>query len=64
MKFSAKKYVLFIEYFMSSFQITWLFQRTLWPRFDSEKQPYIWGPFYDSVTKYIYATENVKYFTI
>ena len=26
--FSTKKYVLFTEYFMSSFQITWYFQRT------------------------------------
>ena len=28
-EFSTKKYVLFTEYFMSSFQITWYFQRTL-----------------------------------
>ena len=37
-EFCNKKYVLFTTYFMSSFQITWYFQRTLWSRFDSEKQ--------------------------
>ena len=29
LEFSTKKYVLFTTYFMSSFQITWYFQRTL-----------------------------------
>ena len=35
LEFSTKKYVLFTTYFLSSFQITRYFQRTLWPRFDS-----------------------------
>ena len=52
LEFSNKKYVLFTTYFMSSFQITWYFQRTLWPRFDFEKQLYIWVPFYYRVCIY------------
>ena len=52
LEFSTKKYVLFTTYFMSSFQITWYFQRTLWPRFDFEKQLYIWVPFYYMVCIY------------
>ena len=42
LEFSTKKYVLFTTYFMSSFQIRWYYQRTLWPRFDFEKQLDIW----------------------
>ena len=59
-EFSTKKYVLFTTYFMSSFQITWYFQHTLWPRFDSEQQPYIWVPFYRRVFIYSYSTTNIQ----
>ena len=47
---------------MSSFQITWYFQRTLWPRFESEKQPYIWVPLYHRVIIYSYSTTNIQLF--
>ena len=62
LEFSTKKYVLFTTYFMSSFQITWYFQRTLWPRFDSEKQLYIWVPFYHRGFIYSYSTAIVQLF--
>ena len=61
-EFSTKKYMLFTKYFMSSFQITWYFQRTLWPRFDFEKQLYIWVPFYHGVSIYSYSTVIVQLF--
>ena len=60
LEFSTKKYVLdvfyelvsnymvFLTYFMASFR--------------SEKQPYIWVPFYHRVFIYSYATANVQLF--
>ena len=62
LEFSTKKYVLFTEYFMSSFQITWYFRRTLWPRLEYEKQPCIWVTFYHRVLVYSYSTANVELF--
>jgi len=42
--------------------ITWYFQRTLWPRFGSEKQLYIWVPFYHRGFIYSYSTAIVQLF--
>ena len=55
-KILTKKYMLFTAYFMTSFQSTWYFQRTSWPRFDSEKQPYIWVPSNHRIFIYSYFT--------
>ena len=66
LEFSTKKYVLFTTYFMSSFQITinstWYFKRTLWPRFDSEKQTYIWLQVLPNLFKNYYSSAKVQLF--
>ena len=61
-EFCTKIYTDFLRILWPRFRNTWHIGRNLGPRFDSEKQLYIWVPFYHRVFKYSYSTAIIQLF--